>query len=896
MFNLDIPTLRLAAMLLVTGTLIVLLTFGRHRSLQHGMVFWRAGFTCYALAFLLVLLRDELSTAVNVTIDLALVASPLLFLHGIRNMVGLPSLLRACIAVLVFTLFYSAWFTFASPSDMARVVQVSVVTMAAALGSAWHLRFSNPQASTSSVRAAMGIFLMYALYNLTKIGYIALADTPDRDLLNIGFLGSSLFISALTFAYIMIAYSHLEQEHQQLLDKIKQDSSAAIRHMQQRWLLALEYAKAGAWETDLETKTIHFSGEWARLLGYPPVDLHMTTTNVHELIHPDDYPHFQTNLKECLQGRVSHFDSEQRMRHADGHWLWICSRGHLLPASGRTGKATLIGIDIDITVLKENAQRLQQAMEEAQQAREQAVEANQAKSAFLANVSHEIRSPMNAILGFSQLIMDDSNLTPLQHENLQIINSSGQHLLTLIDDILNLSRIESGNYRIHKVRINPELFFNEIVQTYLRRTIKPGVIFEPVIATDLPPAIAADPRGIRQVCMNLLSNAFKFTERGHVKLRVYTKPLSDTQATLCIEVSDTGIGMTPEEQLLVFNAFQQTRHSAISGEGFGLGLSICRSIVAMLGGSLEVSSEPGKGSTFLLQLPVGLGAVSDADSIEEIADPIDLAGWKVLIVDDIESNRRLLQQMLAGSGIAIREATSAAEAMLLIESWQPSLVLMDIRMPHMSGDAAIMRIRQQPGLERLPIIAMTANALKGERERLLALGANDFISKPFRMEDLRRRIVQLLDIDTRPAPEADVVTVRDARPLPLHGRILVIDDNQANRQLLCAQLRSLGFEADTAANGRDGLALWQQHSYALIFADCTMPVMNGMDMARQIRAQEADQGRHRTRMVAITGAPEQYRQECEESGIDSVLGKPLLLATLSRTLADLQPAAHRSAH
>lgn len=404
--------------------------------------------------------------------------------------------------------------------------------------------------------------------------------------------------------------------------------------------------------------------------------------------------------------------------------------------------------------------------------------------------------------------------------------------------------------------VDPHALFREIALLFSQRMVKPGVDFRYQPVGKLPPCIVTDPKGIRQVCLNLITNALKFTEEGFVALRVSCKQLDDGNAQLNIAVYDSGIGMTEAEQAVIFNAFEQTRHGASQiGEGFGLGLYICKNIVSLLGGSIEVESQPGKGSRFQVVLPVGL-AVNPTDS-EPVPPRSDLrlgaANQRVLIVDDIDSNRMLLRRLLHDTGLELHEAASADAALACIQALQPDLVLMDIRMPGKGGDTAISEIRRLPGCSTLPIIAVTANAMEGERERLLELGATDFISKPFRREEIIRRLAGILQLPLHEEPVVPAAAAPKEPPAPTPVTtlqsalsILVIDDNQANLQLLSSQLRALGLRAEEAASA----------------------VPEGS----------------RTRVIAITGSPEEYERRCLAAGMDQVLGKPLLLETLRQTL------------
>ncbi len=905
---LDFPFLRVAAPLMLIFTIATLTLLWYTKKLENRMTCWTAGLVCYAVGFMLYLFTPNLPQSIHIATDLAMVASVLLFLQALRTTLELESQHTATLVIGILTLAVSIWFhLFAStawPAMVWRNLVVAVVSMAC-VNVIWR---SQDLRAVSAESACILLFVAFAALHVFLAAYLMIAPAIEQEYIDAMMLASRFFVFLITLSYLLIAYGRLDREHRALIEQVKEESKQRIQGIESRWLMALEYSKAGAWEFDPKKREAQFSVQWAHMLGLKQKVIRLRAADVLKYIHPEDWKRYEEDMKAYVDGKKPYFENEHRLQHADGTWIWVSSRGRFLEDPTSANNRRLAGTDIDITERKHNEQRLQQILEESERAKDQAVQANKAKSAFLANVSHEIRSPMNAILGFSQLLKDDQNLTPVQRENLEIINSSGQHLLALIDDILNLSRIESGNYLIHLQPLNPGLFLNEVVQFYLRRPIKHGVVFEPVIATDLPPVITTDPRGVRQVCMNLLTNAFKFTERGHVMFKADIVQLDQKRGSLVIEVSDTGVGIGEKDLNLIFNAFEQTHYGAVSAEGYGLGLSICKNIVNLLGGTLDVQSELNKGSKFTLKVPVGLGEEAEAgfemnDSYAARPET-DLSAFKLLIVDDIESNRKLLRELLEKSRINIREAATAQEALDAVREWRPSIVLMDIRMPMMSGCEAITELRKESEFAALPIIAISANAMPAERDRVLELGATDFVTKPFMKDELYRKIMLALNLPvltrqpvaatlapkpqaSAPQPAAEKESAAAPKP-----RILVVDDSSANQQLLTSQLKALGLVAEVASNGQIALAKWEIQPYALIFADCTMPVMNGIEMTRRIRAMERIDGRGNApaRIIAITGSPEEYRVECIKAGMNEVLGKPLLLKALKQAVENHLPA------
>lgn len=914
MFNLDLPTIKLATLVTVIGTLLTLFAFWHNKKMLKQSNYWVSGIIAYCAAFLLVLFRGAYTNQyLNILTDLLLISSSLLFLHGYRQNLQQPTMHKFYGTIVAITLLLSAYFNFFDFSRIVRIGYVSGITAIISFLSAWilarSLRFDFLQVEMTSA----GLFTALGLYNMSKVVYMLTSPTPDMDLLLLAFLVSSVFISALTLTFILVSYKNVEEDLARLVEQVRTDSIQKLQSAEARWLLGLEYAKAGTWELDLSSKKILLSSQWCKMLGMTTKECLMDLKDIISDIHPDDMHQFIYDLQTLEQGKTTIFENEHRVRCQDGNWIWVSSRAHLVHDIDHHKVPLLIGTDIDITESKINQSKLELAISEAQQAKELAVRANKAKSTFLANVSHEIRTPMNAIMGFSQLLMDDEDLTGAQRENLEVINSSGQHLLTLIDDILNLSRIESGEYQVNNSVVNPNTLFREIAQFFSRRLIKPGVDFDFHIDPNLPEQIKTDQKGIRQICINLISNAFKFTEHGKIVFKVQAIRKSFDEAKLIIEVSDTGIGMSQAEKAIIFNAFEQTRYgSTVVADGYGLGLSICKTIVNLLGGKIEVETSEGKGSRFTLSLPVGLVRTPEASKPLNKPDEalvLATAHHKVLIVDDIESNRKLLRRLLIDSGLELHEASSADHALNCITLLKPDLVLMDIRMPGKSGDDAILEIRNMPEFADLPIIAVTANAMEGEKERLLQIGASDFISKPFMKDEVYRKIASVLQLPLAEISHARTATAitsgtvtgaqhAEAASTEVHNMtILVVDDNNANLQLLSSQLKVLGLQADVAENGQQGMDLWEKNHYEIIFADCAMPVMDGFDMTRNIRFLEAQDATRRSRptlIIAITGSPEEYISKCQASGMNDIVGKPLMLKTLSQTLERHRPAFRQS--
>ncbi|MCB9102032.1 MAG: response regulator, partial [Anaerolineales bacterium] len=432
-------------------------------------------------------------------------------------------------------------------------------------------------------------------------------------------------------------------------------------------------------------------------------------------------------------------------------------------------------------VFLDSLEARRQVEQELIRAKEAAEAANRAKSAFLANMSHELRTPLNAILGFSQLMQRDPNVTADQRENLETIGRSGEHLLALINDVLELSKIEAGQMKLQLDSFDLYYLLSGLEEMFRLRAANKGLSLLFDCASEVPQYVCADQSKLRQVLINLLSNAVKFTGEGGVILRVRSKPygvgrkqkeenrpalLPTAHAYLHFEVKDTGVGIATAEMDVIFDAFVQTSSGRQSKGGTGLGLSISREYVQIMGGDLEFTSKVGRGSCFQFEIPVerveALPAhtkPSDACLARlELGQPV----YRLLVVEDEETNRKLLVKFLKSlgrpvdpsgkfvepilPGFEVREATNGQEAIRIWQSWQPHLIWMDMRMPVMDGYEATRRIKTLPSKQETIIIALTASAFEENRLEMLAEGCDGFVRKPFREMDIVDTLVKQLSV------------------------------------------------------------------------------------------------------------------------------------------------------
>ncbi|MEA2710909.1 MAG: hypothetical protein QOF78_3510 [Phycisphaerales bacterium] len=421
-----------------------------------------------------------------------------------------------------------------------------------------------------------------------------------------------------------------------------------------------------------------------------------------------------------------------------------------LTARARDGKETVVSYNA--TTFHDRDRKLQGVFAAARDVTERKryeqslQQANRAKSVFLANMSHEIRTPMNAILGFSQLMQRDQGLTPRQCQYLATINRSGEHLLALINDVLEMSKIEAGRTTLNVSTFDLLVLLKDLEMMFRVRTDEKKLSFSVQLIGDVPQYIVTDINKLRQVFINVLGNAVKFTDAGVVALRVRADRESTTAPCPClhVEVEDTGPGISPDEQDKLFRHFEQTKTGQQAGTGTGLGLAISREFVRLMGGDITVKSQVGKGSVFEIRLPLKEGQAQAIHAEDKPRHVVRLqpgqATCRVLIADDIDENRQLLAQLLGPIGFEIRLAVNGLEAVQAFEEWRPHLILMDFRMPVMDGHEAIRRIRAMDGGKDPKIIAVTASAMDDNRQELMEIGADDFIGKPFREAELFQKI------------------------------------------------------------------------------------------------------------------------------------------------------------
>ncbi|MFK7160121.1 PAS domain-containing protein [Marinospirillum sp. MEB164] len=571
-------------------------------------------------------------------------------------------------------------------------------------------------------------------------------------------------------------YDITETKHQAL----------ALEQAQTRIQLAMEASDTGLWQWDLQQDQLHWSDEAFTQLGYAPQAFPLTLRRFLKLMHPEDKPHSIKLIQQHTRQQQA-FSVEFRLRRADQSWLWVQCRGKVLQYDQDQRPSLMMGTHTNISHLK-------QIQAELEQARQLAEQANLAKSSFLANMSHEIRTPMNGILGLSQISTNEDDPHTLR-QRLAQIDQEGRQLLGLLNDILDLSRIEAGKLQIEAVPFSLAQLIDGLYSLYLRLAQDKNIHFDLQLDTDLAEVYQSDPLRLKQVLGNLLSNAIKFTQEGSVNLSVQITRHQRHQGRdlhqlhFCVE--DTGIGIALEQQTHLFQAFSQASQStARHYGGSGLGLLISQHLVHSLGGEgIQLESALGAGSRFHFVLPLVL---CQADEQQLMSPPCfenhaaPLTGC-VLLVEDNRINQQVAQVQLQQLGLTTKIAEHGQAALDLLQQEEVDLILMDVQMPVMDGYEATRRLRAQGN--KLPIIALTAAAMPEDQQRAKEAGMNGHLAKPISAQQLYQALAPYLAVEMPSGliqlPAQQPALAEPSEPSPAHPLIINIE---RAKQLLAGDL------------------------------------------------------------------------------------------------------------
>ncbi len=624
-------------------------------------------------------------------------------------------------------------------------------------------------------------------------------------------------------------------------------------------------------DIDIVNQSHWMAPRFFEMLGYAADEPAWTNEGFTELVHPDDQPRRQLALQAHLESSAP-FDLEYRLRKKNGEWLWIRARATAeRDANGRAMR--LSGSVQDNTEARAARETLIRATQTAE-------EASRSKSAFLATMSHEIRTPMNGIMGMTTLLLD-SPLDNVQRDYAQTVLSSADSLLTILNDILDFSKIEAGKLEIEAIEMDLAATVEDIGALMAFQCAAKNLELIVNIRPDVPEWIIGDPQRIRQCLLNLVGNAIKFTQKGEVFIDVFTVGRRDGQFLVQFEVRDTGLGIETDVLKNLFQPFTQADSSTTRRfGGTGLGLSIVRRLVQLMGGEAGAQSEAGKGSLFWFTLPLAPSDTAKANAKRNS----HTATHRVLLVDDNETNRRVLTGQLLHAGYEVESAASGARALAIMRErvlLPFDLVLLDFEMPDMDGATLGEAIMADLELSRTRLIMLTSLDRSGDMQRFAEIGFAAYLAKPIRGRELLRCLRKALgyDIEVWQERSQPMITrggLFSSDADVYSGKVLIVEDNVINQRVAARFLERLGCQVEISDDGAKAVDAFDHNVYSLILMDMQMPVMDGLEATRRIRAIEKRKQSVRTPIVALTANAMTGQMElCLEAGMDDYLAKPL---------------------
>jgi two-component system, sensor histidine kinase and response regulator len=611
---------------------------------------------------------------------------------------------------------------------------------------------------------------------------------------------------------------------------------------------------------DLDQKIQSINPSFSTLFGYTSEEI--AGRNIDVIIAPENKEEARGFTHKVLDGGTVHAYVQRRRK--DGTFVEVEMSGVPVIVNGE--KVGILGIYHDISELVNS--------------RKAAEQADRAKSEFLANMSHEIRTPMNGVLGMIELLLD-TPLTTEQQDFLSTAHESADALLDIINDILDFSKIEAGQLQIEEIDFDLRTTVEGVAHTLASRAEKKRLELGCLIEREIPSRVRGDAGRLRQVLINLIGNAIKFTQAGEVVIRVVLVEKTKEYSVIKFLVSDTGIGIPPDRQKAIFERFVQADSSSTRKYGgTGLGLTISAQLAKLMGGDIGLESEPGKGSTFWFTVKVGktIGGTGPL-----LALPEELVDLPILIVDDNSTNRTIIEKMVSGFGCNTFSVSNGKDAINLLRANQKNgkpfeLVLLDMQMPEMDGEETLRQIKQDPDIKSTNVIILTSMGRRGDASRLESMGCSSYLLKPVRQKELFNALLTVLGVKKQTGDlnfKPSIITRHTLSEMHRDTvQVLLAEDNLINQKLALRLLQKAGYPVDVVQNGLEAVEAVQKKPYKMVLMDVQMPEMDGFEATRRIRHLDSEVAQ--IPIIAMTAyAMAGDKEKCFEAGMNDYLSKPL---------------------